>query len=89
MKFTPQQLEEASTKSGVGSDYLYQCTTGRRDMKPKLAVHVEASTDGLLRRWHLRIKDWHLIWPELVGSPGAPKPPSLKPPMSGSCAVAP
>lgn len=26
-------------------------------------------------RWHLRPNDWHLIWPELIGTPGAPTVP--------------
>lgn len=25
-----------------------------------------------VKRWHLRPHDWHRIWPELVGSDGAP-----------------
>lgn len=40
-----------------------------------LAVNLERETGGRLRRWHVRPKDWHLIWPELVGTEGAPPVP--------------
>jgi DNA-binding transcriptional regulator YdaS (Cro superfamily) len=36
----------------------------------ELAVDVEAVTK--YKRWHLRPSDWHLIWPELIGTKGAP-----------------
>jgi hypothetical protein len=40
---------------------------------PALAVALEQKTDGVLRRIALRPDDWHLIWPELIGSQGAPR----------------
>lgn len=42
---------------------------------PKLAVLLERATGGAVRRWDLRPADWHLIWPELVGTEGAPAAP--------------
>lgn len=33
---------------------------------------IERVTNGAVRRWDLRPDDWHLIWPELVGTEGAP-----------------
>lgn len=33
---------------------------------------IENLTARAVRRWDLRPKDWHLIWPELIGSEGAP-----------------
>jgi DNA-binding transcriptional regulator YdaS (Cro superfamily) len=30
-------------------------------------------TEQQVRHWHLRPRDWHEIWPELIGSPGAPR----------------
>jgi len=35
-------------------------------------VAIERATNGAVRRWDLRPDDWHLIWPELVGTDGAP-----------------
>lgn len=47
---------------------------GQRPLPPHLCVRLEAATDGEVRRWHIRPDDWHLIWPELIGSDGAPEP---------------
>lgn len=70
---TPERGQLARA-AGVNDQYLYQCLTRRRDMDPKEAARVEAATGGQLRRWHLR-RDWHLIWPELIGAEGAPPVP--------------
>jgi DNA-binding transcriptional regulator YdaS (Cro superfamily) len=35
---------------------------------------VDRATGGVVRRWHLRPNDWFCIWPELVGTEGAPDP---------------
>ncbi|MDR7331744.1 hypothetical protein [Roseateles asaccharophilus] len=62
---------------GLDSRYLYQLLTGRRELEPARAVRLEQQSGGRLRRWHLRAKTWHLIWPELVGVEGAPCVPSI------------
>jgi len=36
---------------------------------------VEEECNREFRRWHFRPNDWHLIWPELVGTEGAPPVP--------------
>lgn len=41
-----------------------------------LAVAIEKCTGAAVRRWHLRPDDWHLIWPELIGTEGAPAVPA-------------
>lgn len=38
----------------------------------RLAVDLERATGGAVRRWDSRPADWHRIWPELVGTKGAP-----------------
>ncbi len=45
----------------------------KRAVNPVRAVHLEKLTSGLVRRWDTRPKDWHLIWPELIGTDGAPE----------------
>ena len=62
-------------KAGVGDAYLYQCLTGRKDMKADEAVRVERESGGVIRRWHLRSNDWWKFWPELIGTDGAPPVP--------------
>ena len=41
-----------------------------------LAVELERATAGAVRRWDLRPTDWHRIWPELIGTEGAPAVPA-------------
>lgn len=41
-----------------------------------LAVGIEQATEGAIRRWTLRPDDWHRIWPELIGTEGAPPVPA-------------
>jgi hypothetical protein len=33
----------------------------------------------VVRRWDIRPKDWHRIWPELIGAAGAPQIPTCEP----------
>lgn len=42
---------------------------------PVACVDIERCTSGAVPRWHLRPKDWHRIWPELIGAEGAPELP--------------
>lgn len=39
-----------------------------------MCAAVEIATSKRVRRWDLRPADWAHIWPELVGSEGAPEP---------------
>lgn len=45
---------------------------GTRPVPEKAAVAIERATGGEVMRWDLRTADWFEIWPELIGSPGAP-----------------
>ena len=40
---------------------------------PENCVAIEMATDRRVMRWDLRPEDWARIWPELVGSKGAPE----------------
>lgn len=42
---------------------------------PENCVAIERATSQRVRRWDLRPKDWHRIWPELIGAEGAPAVP--------------
>ena len=45
-----------------------------RGQAPVERCHEIERVTGV-RRWYLRPDDWHLIWPELIGRPGAPRAP--------------
>lgn len=42
----------------------------------ELAADIERVSP--LRRWNLRPDDWHRIWPELIGTDGAPEVPAAQ-----------
>lgn len=42
----------------------------------QLGAEIEKSAG--MKRWDLRPDDWHRIWPELIGQPGAPAIPEEK-----------
>jgi DNA-binding transcriptional regulator YdaS (Cro superfamily) len=67
----PERRRQIAESHRLSDAYLYQCLTGRRDMDAAEARRVETITGGEIMRWMVR-KDWHLIWPELIGAEGAP-----------------
>ncbi len=42
-------------------------------------AQLERATAGIVTRRDLRPDDWHRIWPELVGTEGAPSIPTQEP----------
>jgi DNA-binding transcriptional regulator YdaS (Cro superfamily) len=59
---------------GIKPIYLSQLAARQdgREPSPALCVDIERATDLKVRRWDLRPKDWYRIWPELIGTAGAP-----------------
>lgn len=45
---------------------------------PRMCVVIEAMSKRKVRRWDLHPEDWHEIWPELIGTKGAPRVPQTK-----------
>jgi DNA-binding transcriptional regulator YdaS (Cro superfamily) len=76
MNMQAKDRKALAEELGLDEQYLYQCMSGRKAMKPADAVQAERASGGRLRRWDLRTADWHLIWPELVGTEGAPQVPT-------------
>ncbi len=63
---------------GVATSYMINMAAGVNPISPARAVVIARATGGLVPRWETRPKDWHLIWPELVGTEGAPAVPAEK-----------
>lgn len=63
-----------ATKLGISTVYLSQLAARQdgREPSPELCVQIEVLSGRDVRRWSLRPDDWHRIWPELIGQPGAP-----------------
>jgi len=62
---TPTERAEIAATVGMNEQYLYQCITGRKAMKPTEAVRVERMSRGRLRRQDLRPNDYWEVWPDL------------------------
>jgi DNA-binding transcriptional regulator YdaS (Cro superfamily) len=66
LELTPAERAELAEKLGVHEQYLYQCLTGRKAMKPIEATRIERESGGRLTRAALRPKDYWLVWPDLA-----------------------
>jgi DNA-binding transcriptional regulator YdaS (Cro superfamily) len=78
-EISPEDRQRLAEKVGVDPASLYQALTGKGyGFSPTKCVVIERQTEGELRRWDLRPKDWHLIWPELIGAEGAPPLPQAE-----------
>lgn len=67
-------MSELASRLGIKPIYLSQLAARQDGREPSaaLCVDLERETDNKVRRWDLRPKDWHRIWPELIGVEGAP-----------------
>lgn len=74
-EITTSERKALATKFDLDEQYLYQCLTGRRDMKPADARKLEDDSEGVLTRQMLCQKTWRGIWPELIGIEDAPEVP--------------
>lgn len=74
-----EERRELAALIGVDPTYLHQCMTGFRSMKAGDAVDAVRKTGGRLKLWQLRTNDWHRIWPDLIGTEGAPDVPPPEP----------
>lgn len=64
---------------GIAPAYLSQIASGIRTAPPALAREIETECAAVaVRRWDLRPDDWHRIWPELIGTEGAPGVPTAQ-----------
>lgn len=66
IKITPDRRKELAEKHNVNEQYLYQCLTGRRDMKNAEAMRVETESAGELTRQMLCQSTYMDVWPDLV-----------------------
>lgn len=50
---------------GVSAPTVNQWVKGQRPVPIHYCPAIETATQGAVKRWHLREKDWHRIWPDL------------------------
>ena len=63
---------DVAARAGVSVAFLSQIATGARGTPAERGADIERACDFAVRRWDLRPHDWHRIWPELIGTAGAP-----------------
>lgn len=70
-------MAEFASRLGITPIYLSQLAARQNGREPsaELCVLIEQESGRSVRRWTLRPTDWHRIWPELIGSEGAPAVP--------------
>ena len=64
---------------GVHPVMVSQWAAGVKGVPAERAADIERACEFQVRRWDLRPDDWHRIWPELIGSEGAPAIPQPHP----------
>lgn len=69
--YTAKQRREISAKLGIDEQYVYQILAGVKIPGAALARQFH-ELDSRVRLQDLRPQDWPLIWPELLGTDGAP-----------------
>jgi DNA-binding transcriptional regulator YdaS (Cro superfamily) len=63
---------EFARKCGTTAGHMRNASYGQRPLAPGVCAAAERESGGVVRRWSTRPRDWHLIWPELIGAEGAP-----------------
>jgi len=57
----------------IAPAWLSQMADGTRPIPPRFAHKLKTACEGQVEVWDLLPTEWHEIWPELVGSVGAPE----------------
>lgn len=79
LKQMSQDQRDAFASLVVSSTgHLKNVGYGYKSCSSVLAAAIERHSGSKVKRWDLRPDDWHLIWPELIGTKGAPKVKPLK-----------
>lgn len=71
----PTRVAEAL---GVSAQAVCFWRDGKRRFPVEYCTPLEALCGAAVRRWDLRPDDWHRIWPELIGTDGAPPVPAAQ-----------
>lgn len=66
------RMARVARDAGIQVAFLSQIAKRKRPVPPGFVAALERACEGRVPRWHLRPKDWHRIWPELIGAEGAP-----------------
>ena len=80
---TAEAIAEAGGPSKVAEELKVSAQAvcfwrdGKRTMPPEHGATLERLSPRKGCRWHVWPDDWHRIWPELIGTEGAPDVPAV------------
>lgn len=74
----PGRAKELAANLGVSGSLIAHWSVGRKSVSAERCVPIERHTHGAVRRWDLRPDDWAAVWPELIGTDGAPPIPAAQ-----------
>jgi DNA-binding transcriptional regulator YdaS (Cro superfamily) len=71
------RTQQLAATLGVSGSLVTQWGGGK-PVSAERCPAIEQATGRVVCRWDLRPEDWFAIWPELVGTEGAPAVPSTE-----------
>lgn len=74
-RLSPEQRAAFAARIGTTVGHLNNVAYGLRTASASMTRQIAVCTQREVPEWDLRPRDWHLIWPELVGAQGAPAVP--------------
>jgi DNA-binding transcriptional regulator YdaS (Cro superfamily) len=81
---TSDDLRRIAKRVNVHYTSLMQAMKGERNFSPAECVRIWQECDEEMKLWQLRPKDWHLIWPMLIGKRGTPPVPEKEKSSAGA-----
>ena len=66
-------VSKLASALGVGQSAVSNWRARGTTLNAAHCLAIERATAGAVTRRDLRPEDWHLIWPDLVGTDGAPE----------------
>ena len=80
---TPERRADFAVQSRTTLGHINNVQYGTRTASAALTRSIAQLTERQVAEWDLRPDDWHLIWPELIGSEGAPAVAAQEPTHAG------
>ena len=70
--------ERFAVACGTTIGHMRNASYGLKPLAPGVSMQAELLSSSFVKRWDTRPLDWHRIWPELIGTKGAPRVPRDK-----------
>jgi hypothetical protein len=78
-RFSPQERADFAVSVGAVVGHLNNVAYEQRTASAALTKQIAIQTHRQVAEWDLRPGDWWLIWPDLIGTEGAPTAGPIQP----------